>query len=338
MKPWEFEWRRTAKQPPPEHGLKIKKAGTTWWGKRWLDALEVVLRGDGGRLARGRSYARAGRVHELGVAGGSITAQVTGSRPTPYTVRLELRALDEAIWTRVLAALAEKAQFSAELLAGRMPEAIDEVFRSARASLFPRERAELVTECSCPDSGDPCKHVAATHYVLGEALDRDPFLLFELRGKTKAQVLAALRAARAATTPAARAPRAKRTAAKPAPAARHTAPRQPSPPSPRATPARPSAEAYDRLPSALPSLHFSFEEPATHGAMLKQLGAPAAWHGTQSLADALSPVVSAASEAARRLARSEPAAPEEPTRPTKAARYRRSSARRPRNTRASRSR
>jgi uncharacterized Zn finger protein len=77
-----------------------------------------------------------------------------------------------------------------------MPQAIDEVFVAAGVSLFPKQRADLRTSCSCPDWGDPCKHVAATHYVLGDALDRDPFLLFELRGRTKDQVLDALRAAR----------------------------------------------------------------------------------------------------------------------------------------------
>jgi len=332
MKPWEFEWRRASKQPPPEHGIKVKKAGTTWWGQRWLNALELVLRGDAGRLARGRSYARAGRAHDLNVTGGSITAQVTGSRPTPYAVQIELRALDEATWTRALAAMAEKAQFSAELLAGRMPEAIDDVFQAAGASLFPRERADLVTECSCPDSGDPCKHVAATHYVLGEALDRDPFLLFELRGKTRDQVLAALRAARAAKTPSAAAsPRPKRSATRAAPEAPRSAQTSARPNAPRVT-----AETYDKLPSALPSLHFSFEEPATHGAMLKQLGAPAAWQGSQSLADALSPLLSAASEAARRIARSEPSALE-PT-PSKAARFRSSSASKQRNKKSTRPR
>ena len=85
---------------------------------------------------------------------------------------------------------------NSELLAGQMPQAIDEVFVEAGVSLFPKQRADLKTRCSCPDWGDPCKHVAATHYVLGEAFDRDPFLLFELRGRTKHEVLSALRSAR----------------------------------------------------------------------------------------------------------------------------------------------
>ena len=271
------------KKPPPERGIRMKKAGTTWWGQRWTEALEHVLQGHAGRLARGKTYARAGRTHDLVIGGGTVTAQVTGSRDTPYVVVIELAKLGEAAWTRVLATLALKAQFSAELLAGGMPEAIDEAFVEVGVSLFPKRRAELTTSCSCPDTGDPCKHIAATHYVLGEALDRDPFLLFELRGKTKEQVLAALRAARGGTS--------------------YDAPVQEVP---TVKLGRINASDYDRPRTALPALHFSFDEPAAPGAVLRQLGEPAAWEGEASPADALAPLVRAAAEKARRLALSEP--------------------------------
>jgi uncharacterized Zn finger protein len=38
--------------------------------------------------------------------------------------------------------------------------------------------------------------VAAAHYILGEQIDEDPFLLFRLRGRTEEQVLSALRTRR----------------------------------------------------------------------------------------------------------------------------------------------
>lgn len=173
------------KKPPPERGIRMKKAGNTWWGQRWIEALEVVLRGDSGRLARARTYARAGRTHDLVVKGGKVTAKVTGSRATPYKITIELSQLNDAAWNKVIQLLAQKAQFSAELLAGQMPQAIDETFHEVGVSLFPTRRADLKTSCSCPDWGDPCKHVAATHYVLGEALDRDPFLLFRAARETE---------------------------------------------------------------------------------------------------------------------------------------------------------
>jgi uncharacterized Zn finger protein len=283
-------YKRAPKKPPPERGIRLKKAGTTWWGKLWIEALEDVLRGDAGRLARGRTYARAGRAHDLVVKGGSVTAKVTGSRSTPYKITITLTQLGEPAWKKAIAAMASKAQFSAELLAGQMPQAIDEAFVEAGVSLFPKQRADLKTSCSCPDWGDPCKHVAATHYVLGEALDRDPFLLFELRGKTKEQVLDALRAARGGAST--------ERKAKAAPPA--------APEVPTVKLGKLTAADYDRPREALPAMHFLFDEPITHGAVLRQLGAPAAWDSDASPADVLAPMVRAAAEAARRIALAEP--------------------------------
>ncbi|WP_437907559.1 SWIM zinc finger family protein [Sorangium sp. So ce327] len=292
-----FDWYKPApKKPPPERGIRMKKAGTTWWGQRWIEALEDVLRGDSARLARGRTYARAGRTHDLVVKGGRVTAKVTGSRATPYKITIELPQLGEAAWKDAIDGMARKAQFSAELLAGQMPVEIDDVFREAGVSLFPKQRADLKTSCSCPDWGDPCKHVAATHYVLGEALDRDPFLLFELRGRTREQVLDALRAARGSTS---------ETAAKKggeAKAAREAAGHE----VPTVKLGKLKPAEYDRPREALPTMHFGFDEPVTHGAVLRQLGAPAAWEGDALPADVLAPLVRAAAETARRIAMAEP--------------------------------
>ena len=284
----------TPKKPPPEHGIKMKKSGTTWWGHRWIEALEVVLRGDSARLARGRTYARAGRTHDLVVKGGEVTAKVTGSRPTPYKVTIRLAQLTDAAWMKATAGMAEKAQFAAELLAGQMPKEIGEVFREAGTSLFPAQRTDLVTSCTCPDWGDPCKHVAATHYVLGEALDRDPFLLFELRGRAKEQVLDALRAARAGDA-SAKGRRADAKATTPADLE-----------IPKVILGKLKAADYDRPREALPALHLRFDAPVTHGAVLRQLGAPAAWGGDGSPADVLAPLVRAAAERARSIAMAEP--------------------------------
>jgi uncharacterized Zn finger protein len=279
--------RYSPKKPPPEQGIKVKKLGTTWWGKRWIEALERVLQGDSGRLARGRSYARAGRTHDFVIAAGKVSAQVTGSR-APYQVDITLPQLDDATWQAAISAMAQKAEFSALLLNGEMPQQIDEVFHAARSSLFPRQRADLVTSCDCPDWGDPCKHVAAVHYVLGEALDRDPFLLFELRGRGREQVLGALRAARGSAID------------ELAPAPAGAADRPPSVALEQLT-----AASYDAAPAPLPALSFSFEPPPAHAAVLRQLGTPGSWNGDAPAHETLAPLVQAAAAAARRLALSE---------------------------------
>ncbi|HET6334394.1 MAG TPA: hypothetical protein VFG30_14320 [Polyangiales bacterium] len=281
-------FRSGPKRPPPEHGIKIKSAGLTWWGQRWIEALERMAPGYGLRLARGKTYARAGRTHDLSVHAGLVTAKVTGSRPQPYDVELQVSQLKEAVWKAAIENMAAKAQFTAELLAGEMPRAIDEAFASAKASVFPVRTTDLVTKCSCPDWANPCKHVAATHYVLGEALDRDPFLLFELRGRTKDQVLAALRAARGGSDTAADSRGLEADT-------RMNAVRL----------ERVDAEDYDAPRAPLPALQLEFEAPKAHAAVLQQLGKPAAWSGSDSPLDVLAPFVKAAADRARAMALAE---------------------------------
>ena len=179
-------------QPRSERGAFAE----TWWAKRWIKVLESF--GWGNRLQRGRSYARSGQVVQLDLAVGQVTARVQGSRPTPYKVTIRVTPLTDAQWDRVADALAEQAVFAAQLLGGEMPRDIETAFEAAGVPLFPQSAADIQTECSCPDFANPCKHIAAAYYLLGERFDADPFLIFHLRGRTQEQILNALRARRAA--------------------------------------------------------------------------------------------------------------------------------------------
>ncbi|CAN5772905.1 hypothetical protein BH23ACT10_BH23ACT10_32130 [soil metagenome] len=170
--------------------------GLTWWGKRWIGALEALGAVYANRLPRGRTYARQGRVTNLAVTPGRVTARVRGSRARPYRVTLALPVFDDTTWDDVLAALAGEVRHTAALLDGRMPDDVDDALQTCGVSLFPRAR-ELSTSCSCPDAANPCKHVAAVHYTLAQTFDDDPFLLPRLRGRDREQLLAGLRASRA---------------------------------------------------------------------------------------------------------------------------------------------
>lgn len=301
---WDWDWHDAPpKRPPPKRGIKVKKAGATWWGKRWIEALERMSGGYSSRLARGKTYARAGRAHDLAIGDGKVTAKVTGSRE-PYEVRIELAALGDAVWSRATAAMAAKAQFAADLLAGRMPDEIDDAFKQAGKSLFPVKASDLRTDCNCPDWANPCKHVTAVHFVLGEAFDRDPFLLFELRGRSRGQVLETLRAARAADAGAGPASERPRRSGKRSGASAAGAAAEPVAEIEVATVSlgRLKAADYDAPPEPLPSLSFGFDAPPVSGALLRQLGAPSGWGGALTPADRFGPMVRAAADAARRLA------------------------------------
>lgn len=171
--------------------------GLTWWGRRWIGSLEALGAAYANRLPRGRTYARRGAVRRLEVGAGSVTARVDGSRALPYRVMLRIPTFSESQWDAIVAALAGQVRHAAALLDGRMPDDIDDVLASSCGlSLFPHA-GELRTACSCPDHANPCKHVAALHYVLAQAFDADPFLLPALRGRDRGALLAALRSARA---------------------------------------------------------------------------------------------------------------------------------------------
>lgn len=164
--------------------------GQNWWARRWIQVLESFHIGS--RLQRGRSYARKGQVASIEVKKGLVEASVQGSRPSPYKVNIKVRPLQEAEWKRIVEQLSTQAIFAAKLLAGEMPPDIERVFSDAGLSLFPNSLDEMSTSCSCPDWSNPCKHVAAVYYLLGEAFDRNPFLIFRLRGMDREEFAAIL--------------------------------------------------------------------------------------------------------------------------------------------------
>lgn len=165
--------------------------GASWWAKRWIAVLESFE--IGARLSRGRGYARKGQVLDIAIERGVITARVQGSRPRPYHVRIQVKTLARDAWGKVAQVIASQAIFAARLLNGEMPQDIEDAFGTAQVSLFPEKLGDLETSCSCPDWSNPCKHIAAVYYLIGEEFDRDPFLLFKLRGLSREELLDLLR-------------------------------------------------------------------------------------------------------------------------------------------------
>src|ERR1039457_1959902 len=178
-----------------EGGIKARSKrgaiGEQWWSRRFISVLESY--GMSGRLARGRSYARAGQVLDFELSQGKVTARVQGSRVRPYQVRIGVLPLTTAQWRRVQELLASQALFRAKLLAGEVPSQIEEVFDACGTPLFPRIAGDLDMRCSCPDWGVPCKHLAAVCYVLAEAFDDDPFAVLAWRGRGREELLGSLR-------------------------------------------------------------------------------------------------------------------------------------------------
>ena len=178
---------------PAKGGIRSQSTeefGASWWARRWIEVLE---RFDiGVRLVRGKTYARDGQVLSIKVEPGVVTARVQGSRSKPYDVSIKVKPLTEADWAKVLKTLRRQVLFAAKLLAGEMPPNIEMVFKEAGLSLFPTKLWDITTSCTCDDWSNPCQHTAATYYLLGEEFNRDPYLLFSLRGLSRETLMTAL--------------------------------------------------------------------------------------------------------------------------------------------------
>ena len=259
--PWWLR-ERPAKRIAVQDGIKARsKRGAfakQWWAQRWISVLEGFNLG--ARLQRGRSYARGGQVLGIDVQPGRVEARVQGSRRDPYRVAIEIKPYTADERARFGAALSASPLHLAKLLAGEMPQDIESVLEQKKVSLFPARQSELKTECSCPDWSNPCKHIAAVYYLLGEEFDRDPFLLLQVRGLTRDHL--------AAPTP------------------------------PGVNGVRPQLHLGDVWEGARPEVDLIGDiDPRGRPGLLERLGPFPFWRGEQPLADVVAPVLE---EAARR--------------------------------------
>jgi uncharacterized Zn finger protein len=214
-------------------------------------------------------------VLNIDIGQGKVTSKVQGSMRDPYRIRIDIKTLSEKEWDAVTQALAAQPLFAAKLLAGEMPQDVETVFTAAGVSLFPAKRNDLQTDCSCPDFSNPCKHIAAVYYLLGEEFDRDPFLLFKLRGLDRDALMQRLGTVQPA-------------AAEPAAASEPAAPPEPLPEDP--------AQFWSG--AALPAdLSGPVRKPQASGAWAKRLGNFPFWRGTERFHDALERTYRTAAEA-----------------------------------------
>ncbi|KZL51689.1 hypothetical protein A2T98_00920 [Nodularia spumigena CENA596] len=172
------------------------QASREWWSQKWLELLDSYRFKK--RLERARNYSRQGNVLNIEFKGTKVLARVQGSEPEPYKVSLSIDHFSEEEWGYVIETMSQRAIFAAKLLAGEMPQNIEEVFTANGLSLFPFTLSDVHSKCSCPDKANPCKHIGAVYYQLGDRFSEDPFVLFQLRGRTKEQIISDLRQLRGA--------------------------------------------------------------------------------------------------------------------------------------------
>jgi uncharacterized Zn finger protein len=250
--------------PLPEGRVVPSGRPGGWLADRWMANLKTA---DPARMARGRTWAKGGRVHDVEVTPALATARVLDGEDKEVSIRVA--PWEPSEWKHLVGVLRTRLSWVAALLEGELPQTLFEAVEQAGLRLLPAKK-ELDSSCDCEDWVMPCAHVAAVHAVLADALDGDPFLLLTLRGRSRDNVLGDLHAAwGSGTTRAAEAPV-----------------------------DDPPAGDWFRSPQPV-SLKYDFSSPLTTAAGLKALGSPP---GGSELVRGLSPLYEAGARAARELA------------------------------------
>lgn len=154
--------------------------GKTWWGQQWLNALTKIDMAN--RLPRGKTYANKGAVQGLKITDNQISASVKGSQPRPYRIKLSVPLFTSSERSALLTEIQENPATLAQLLNRQLPPELTDFATRQSIRLFPRSFDDLTMGCSCPDYAIPCKHLAAVVYVIANEIDRNPFLVFQLKG------------------------------------------------------------------------------------------------------------------------------------------------------------
>lgn len=164
-----------------------KKFGITWWGKQWLNALQHIDYSN--RLPRGRTYAGNGSVEDVYIDRNQIDAKVKGSQRKPYQQSIYVQQLSLSEKAKVIALISENPFLLSQLLNKTLPNELYMELQKAGIRLFPTSWNDVEAKCSCPDWAVPCKHIAAVIYMIVSEIDKNPFMVFMLRGLDVLEVL-----------------------------------------------------------------------------------------------------------------------------------------------------
>ncbi len=177
---------RPGKLAPPPPPPQQQGFGRTWWGEQWILSLQRFAAEY--KWKEGKHLALARLVTDIGIEKGRVAAQVSDFSGKSYAVRLSLAPFTAEQWDALSRVAALDSSFGEALFTGTMPPNAERTFALAGLRLMPEKFKDLDMKCPCPDWFKPCIHQLAVYLLLAEEFDRDPMLLFRLRGKTREEM------------------------------------------------------------------------------------------------------------------------------------------------------
>jgi uncharacterized Zn finger protein len=238
----------------------------------WLAALGIDFddASDQRRLREADRLRTAGRVMSVRTSAGLIEGRVQGSHARPHLVELAVTTWTDEQWSAVGNLLARQARHYARLLAGQLPDQFDVALTELGLSLVP-QAGQWHLRCTCGQTA-PCVHQVAVWLTVRDHLDREPYLITRLRGRSREQLLAEIRDQREARE-------------------------RPGVDVTTLDASRWSRAAMDPAEIPLPAVR----RPSTTAGPLRMLGDPPGWTGPADAVTMFGPVIVSAGDRARRL-------------------------------------
>lgn len=154
------------------------KYGTTLWGAEFLKAIERET--DSGRLSRGKTYANTGKVYDVKLDAKKIEAKVKGNYKPFYATKMTFEQFTKGDKNFILKHIDENPLILADIMKSKLSPELLKFLKLNEINLF----HGFDMSCTCPDfyGSWACKHIAGLYFMLVNEIDKNPFILFSLRG------------------------------------------------------------------------------------------------------------------------------------------------------------
>ena len=144
------------------------------------------------------AYAKAGQTRSIEFDEGEVRAMVQEMAPTATDVTLKFHAYSVEQWQTIIETMNQRAVFAASLLAGELPQGTDELFESLGLRLDSAYPADISAEQHDTPVTNWTPAICCALMLIVDAIDKDPFTVFQLRGMAGERLIESLREKREA--------------------------------------------------------------------------------------------------------------------------------------------
>jgi len=150
------------------------------WGTVWLKSIQKIYFENGFEFSK-ISSSDITAVKGLKIKGQEITAEIKGTDSYLYAVKLKFENVDETVKEQIKNLISSNPSIALKVSLGHLPDALVTLLYDKNLSVFPHSLDEIKTQCSCKCELF-CQHIAAICHTLESEINKNPFLMFNLRG------------------------------------------------------------------------------------------------------------------------------------------------------------